>query len=178
MADILYDCNFHQVLASKVVISSVEASLNGHVGMGKTVPIDFQTLAAWWMVSPECTQRTVQRTTQQGVCTCLNPALAQHVLTNHQKLCHKCLPHMTFTDTHIAGATFQSGNKCSQVYATSFGWARAHPMTRKGEAHETLSLLFQRDGVPQTILFDDSKDQSLGKFRYKWSWAVLVVINT
>ena len=31
-------------------------------------------------------------------------------------------------------------------------------MTCKGEAHETLSLLFHRDGVPLTMVLDSSKE--------------------
>ncbi len=49
----------------------------------------------------------------------------------------------------------------------SFGWARAHPMTRKGEAHETLSLLFHLDGVPPTMVLDGSKKQTKGDFKRK-----------
>ncbi len=60
MADITHDHNFHQVLASHVVISSVDASLNGHVRSRKSAPIDFKTLAARWMVSPDRAKRTVQ----------------------------------------------------------------------------------------------------------------------
>ncbi len=37
-------------------------------------------------------------------------------------------------------------------------------MIRKGEAHETLSLLFHRDGVPPTMVFDSLKEQCQGKF--------------
>jgi hypothetical protein len=33
----------------------------------------------------------------------------------------------------------------AQAYATSFGWAHAHPMKRKGDAHETLFLVFQHN---------------------------------
>jgi hypothetical protein len=59
----------------------------------------------------------------------------------------------------------KQGNKMAQVYSTSFGWACAHPMKRKGEAHETLSLVFHCDGVPPTMMVDDSKEQTLGEFR-------------
>jgi hypothetical protein len=38
-------------------------------------------------------------------------------------------------------------------------------MTRKGEAHETLSLVFQRDGVPPTMIFDGSKEQTTADFK-------------
>jgi hypothetical protein len=37
-------------------------------------------------------------------------------------------------------------------------------MKRKGEAHGTCSLVFHRDGVPPTMVVDDSKEQNLGEF--------------
>jgi hypothetical protein len=40
-------------------------------------------------------------------------------------------------------------------------------MTRKGEAHETLSLLFHCDGVPPTMVFDGLKEQCKGDFKRK-----------
>ena len=55
----------------------------------------------------------------------------------------------------------------AQAYATSFGWARAHPMKCKGDAHETLSLVFQRNGVPPTMVTNDSKEQTKGEFQRK-----------
>jgi hypothetical protein len=77
------------------------------------------------------------------------------------------LMHMVFTDTMFASTVSRQGNKMAQVYATSFGWAQAYPMKRKGKAHETLSLLFHRDGVPPTMVTDDSKEQTTGEFRRK-----------
>jgi hypothetical protein len=38
-------------------------------------------------------------------------------------------------------------------------------MTRKGEAHETLSLLFHHDGVILNVVFDGSKEQCKGDFK-------------
>jgi hypothetical protein len=132
------------------------------------------------MIAPDCAKKTVQWTTQQGVRACLNPMLARQFLTNDQMLHYKWLPHTTFTDTMFAGMLSRSGNKCAQVYAMSFGWARAHPMTRKGGAHETLpllfhrdsvpetlSLLFHRDGVPLTMVFDGLNKQTKGDFKRK-----------
>ena len=40
-------------------------------------------------------------------------------------------------------------------------------MKRKGEAHETLSLLFHRDGVPPSMIDDNSREQVLGDFKQK-----------
>ena len=76
MADTTHDCNFHQFLTSHVIVSSINASLSGHVRLHKTAPIDFMTLATRWMVAPDRAQQTVQSTTWQGVRTCLNPTLA------------------------------------------------------------------------------------------------------
>jgi hypothetical protein len=159
MADMMHDCNFHQVLTSHVVVSSINASLSGHVQSRKTVAIDFMTLAGQWMIAPERAKKTVQLTTQRGVHTCLNPMLARQFPTNDQMLHYKQLPHTTFTDTLFAGTPSRSVNKCAQAYSTSFGWARAHPITWKAEAHETLSLLFHCDGGLPTMVFDGSKEQ-------------------
>ena len=40
-------------------------------------------------------------------------------------------------------------------------------MRLKKHAHETLSLIFKRDGVPPNIVVDNSKEQTLGKFARK-----------
>ena len=58
--DITHDSNFHQVLESNVVISSMGASLTGDIRSRKTAPIDSLTLAARWLMSPERAKRTVQ----------------------------------------------------------------------------------------------------------------------
>ena len=40
-------------------------------------------------------------------------------------------------------------------------------MAKKGYAHEALSLLFQRDGVPPKMIVDGSKEKNLGAFKRK-----------
>jgi hypothetical protein len=75
LADLMHDCNFHQVLTAHVVMSSIDSSLSGHVRSCKTAPIDFMTLAGRWMIAPDCAKKTVQQTMQRGVRTCLNPTL-------------------------------------------------------------------------------------------------------
>jgi hypothetical protein len=67
----------------------------------------------------------------------------------------------------LLGPFLQQGNKMAQVYATSFGWVRVHPMKHKEDAYETLSLVFQCDGVPPTMVTDDSKEQTKGEFNQK-----------
>jgi hypothetical protein len=57
------------------------------------------------------------------------------------------------------------GELYSQVYTTGFHWCQAHPMKLKSDAHNSLSLLFQRDGVPPKMIMDGSKEQTLGGFK-------------
>ena len=165
--DVFHDRNLYQMLTSHVVVSSADTTLNGHIVSRKTAPIDSMTLAARWMISPARAKQTVLKTTQRGVRTCVNPTLSRRFPTNDRMLRYKRMPHPVFSDTLIAGTTSKRGNKYAQIYATSFGWARAFPMTKKSETHETLSLMFHRDGVPPTMILDDSKEQTLGHFRRK-----------
>ena len=77
------------------------------------------------------------------------------------------MPHPVFGDTALAGTVSKRGNTCAEVFVTSFGWTRVFPMKAKSDAHEALSLLFQRDGVPPVCIVDGSKEQVLGDFRRK-----------
>jgi hypothetical protein len=54
-----------------------------------------------------------------------------------------------------------------RVFATNYGWARAHNMRRKGEVHKTLSALLHHDGVPPIMIYDDSKEQHSKDFQQK-----------
>ena len=69
------------------------------------------------------------------------------------------LPHELFSDTLISGSVSKSGNKYDQMYGVSFGWARDFPIANKGYTHETLFLLFKRDGVLLEIIVEGSKEQ-------------------
>jgi len=142
LVDVTDDKNFHQVL-------TVNTSLNGHVRSRNVAPFDPQTLAARWMILPDRAKCTVVMTTQRGVRTCLHSTLSHRFPTNDRMLRYKRLPHTMFTDTIFASTVSRQGNKMAQIHSTSFGWARVHPMNQKGEAHETLSLMFHRDGVPR-----------------------------
>jgi hypothetical protein len=62
-ADVTDDDNFYHVLASHVQISSIETSLNGHI-LHKTMPMDPQIVAAYWMIPLEHSKRTAVMTTQ------------------------------------------------------------------------------------------------------------------
>ena len=72
-----------------------------------------------------------------------------------------------YTDTLEAAIVSKRGNRYAQVFGTPFGWYRAYPMEKKSDAHEGLSLMFARDGVPKVLIMDNSKEQTLGTFMKK-----------
>jgi hypothetical protein len=116
-----------------------------HSKAGK--PVDAETLAKRWLIPANRAARTVNQMTQRGVCTMLNPPLSCRFPTNDCMLHYPCMPHPVFGDTMFAGTESKNDNKCCQVFATNFGWARAHPLKQKGEAHEVLSFMFKSDGI-------------------------------
>ena len=69
-----------------------------------------------------------------------------------------------FTDMMFENSASWQGNKCAQVFSTSNGWVCAYPMKKKSEAHEALSLLFQQEGVLNTMIMDGALEQLKGKF--------------
>jgi hypothetical protein len=151
-ADVTDDGNFYQVLSSMVQISSTESSknelsLNGNIRLRKIAPINPQTLAARWMISPDHAKRTVVMTTQRGVRTCLNPTLSCRFPTNDRMRRYTRLPHTVVTDTMFATTPFKRGNKMAQVYSTSFGRpTRPCPLSFiVMESHQPWWLMTQRN---------------------------------
>jgi hypothetical protein len=170
-ADITNDENFGIALDQHVTVSVAALDTTKtapgwiHSKAGKLV--DAEMLAKCWLIPANCAARTVDRTTQQGVCTMLNPTLSCRFPTNDCMLHYPRMPHPVFGNTMLAGTESKNGNKCCQVFAINFGWARAHPLKRKGEAHEALSLMFKRDSVPPEMILDGSKEQVKGAFKHK-----------
>ena len=95
-ADVTSDDNFSCVLSSYVMISGFDSNSAGPLTTKVKAPIDFRTLAARWMISPQQAQKTITVTTQQGVRKCLNPNIARRFPTNDRMLRYRRLPHPIF----------------------------------------------------------------------------------
>ena len=115
------------------------------------------------MIPIDRAKRTVKKTSQRGIRKVLHPGSSIRRPTNYRMLRYPRLPYDVFTDTLISGTVSKCGKKYSQVFGTSFGWTCLYPMATKGQAHEALSLLFKRDGVPPTMISDGSKEQAVKK---------------
>jgi transposase len=72
-----------------------------------------------------------------------------------------------FTDTLESSVKSKQGNQYARVFGMPIGWTRAYPMKKKSEAHEGLGLMFARNGVPDTMVMDNAKEQVMGEFRRK-----------
>ena len=190
-ADISADDNFGEVLQSHVNVSDVNVSkFSGtnpdsefgtrynNIRSRKSKQVDSELLAKRWGIDSGKASRTVRQTTQRGLRTTLHPTMSRRYPTNDRMMRYDRLPHTVFTDTLKAGTKSKRGNLYGQAYGTSFGWARCHPMKLKSCAHDSVSLLFKRDGVPPAIVADNAKEESLGKFAAKCREADCHLVNT
>jgi hypothetical protein len=53
------------------------------------------------------------------------------------------------------------------VFCAGDGWTRYFPMNKEREAHEAISLIFNRGGVPNVVVMDGAKAQVQYEFRRK-----------
>jgi hypothetical protein len=127
-----------------------------------------ERLAKNWGISLDSAKQTLDVTTQRGVRTTANPSLSRRFRTNDRQLRYRRLRCDMYTDT-LDAKTVKSkqGNKYAQIFATRFGWYRAFPLKAKSEAHEAVSTLFARDGVPNVMVMDGAREQTMGDFRKK-----------
>ena len=157
-ADITGDSNFGTILESKVWVSPVNTSINKlsklKASMTNRQPektiltsqrkmVDTPILAKRWKIPIDRAKNTVHLTTQRYVRYVANTSIMRRFLTNDRMLRYNRLPHPMFTDTLLAGTTSQHGHKFAQVFATSYGWSRTIPMTKKSDAQLALDRLFR-----------------------------------
>ena len=128
---------------------------------------DPDMLARNWGIDRATARRTIESTTQRGIRTLLHPTLSRRFRTNDRQLRYRRLPVECFTDTLIAKTPSRRLNSYAQIFSTADGWCRAYPMKTKSEAHDGLSLLFQREGVPNVMIMDGALEQVQGTFRKK-----------
>ena len=159
--DVMDNDNLATALEAQIQISIVL------IGMVRKPSIDLIVLAKRWGITPEKAQKTIQATTQRGIRTMLHPLLSRRFRTNDRNLRYQHLAHSIFSDTMFASTMSRRGNRCAQVYATNFGWSKAFPMASRSETHETLLLLFVKDGVAPTCICDNAKEMIKGKFSQK-----------
>ena len=162
-ADITGDSNFGTILESKVCVSTVNTSIDQssklEASMTKRQPgntiltsqrkiVDAPTPAKIWNIPIDRVKNIILVITQRGVRHVANPSNMRRFQTNDRMMRYNILPHPMFTDTLLAGIASQRGHKFAQVFATSYGWSRTIPMTKKSDAPFALDRLFIQEVVP------------------------------
>ena len=118
------------------------------------------------------------RTVQRAVQSCLNLTLGRRYLTNDQNLHYKHMPDPIYSNALKYGIVSKLGNKDVQACFSSYVWSRCHPMAQKSEAYDTLSLMFNLDGVPPNMIVEKSKDKSVGAFAGKCRESEFHLVNS
>jgi hypothetical protein len=129
--------------------------------------VDAATLANKWGIGIEAANRTRLVTSQRGIRRMINPSLTKRYKTNDRQLRYLRLPVTMYTDTMYSTILSRQKNKAAQIFCNDFGFVRAFPLKKEKEAHEALSLLFHRDGVPNVMVMDGAKAQVEWEFRRK-----------
>jgi hypothetical protein len=142
-------------------ISLVKSEMRDKAG------IDSATLAKNWGIGIEAAKRTRLVTTQRGIRRMIHPSFTKRYKKNYRQLRYCRLPVTMYTETMYSTILSRQKNKAAQIFCTDFGFVRAFPLKKEKEAHEALSLLFHRDGVPSVMVVDGAKAQIEGEFRRK-----------
>jgi hypothetical protein len=129
--------------------------------------VDAATLAKNWGIGVEAAKRIRLVTNQRGIRIMIHPSLKKWYKTNGRQLRYHRLPVTMYFDTMYSPILSRQDNKAAQIFCTDFGFVIAFLMKKEKEAHEALSLLFHRDGVPNAMVMDGTKAQVEGEFRRK-----------
>ena len=138
-----------------------------HTARDRRPKLNAVDLAQRWGIAIENSRQMIARTTQRGLRSVLHPTLVQWYRTNDYQFQYRQLPMDLFTDTVESGIASHRGNNYARVFAHHNTWCKAYPMKTKGQVYEALSLLFAQEGVPNKMIMDGSKEQTMGEFRCK-----------
>jgi hypothetical protein len=129
--------------------------------------VDAATLAKNWGIGLKAAKRTRLVTTKRGIRGMIHPNFTKRYKTNYRQLRYRCLPVTMYTDTMFSTILSRQNNKAARIFCTNFFFVRVFPLKKEKEAHEALSLLFHRYGVPNVMVMDGAKAQVEGEFRRK-----------
>jgi hypothetical protein len=129
--------------------------------------VDAASLAANWKIGLELARLTVNGTTQRAVQDFTHSTGGRRIKPYAWMLKWPRLQCPFYTNTLHGKMVSLRGNKCAQIYATTFGFVAAHPIKTKLEAHLTLNEVFWTVGIPSSMIPDNAKELTEGKFRRK-----------
>ena len=137
----------------------------GATHQDKPKGISPERLAKVFRIDDQTARRTLQVTTQR-VKRVRDPTLNRNFSNNDRVLRYRYISTHFFTDTMFAskriGPSFR-GNKCMQLFVTDKGYLKVIPMKDKGQVPKAYRLFFKHVGVPDAIVCDGSREQTMGE---------------
>ena len=85
-------------------------------------------LAAAWNIGLDAAKRTLEKTTQRGVCAVANPSISRHFRTNDRQLRYRRLKTNIFTDTMFSSVKSSQNHTCAQVFCNDLQWTAVYPI--------------------------------------------------
>jgi hypothetical protein len=123
------------------------------------VPIE--VLARRWGTTLNTAERTLTQTTQRGL-RYLEGPLDRRFRTRQKQLDCKYIKTNMYTDTMFKEKPSVCGNTCFQLFVTSEGFVAGQPMKSKAHAYDALDYICRTYGVPQLLVSDNAKEETLG----------------
>ena len=117
-----------------------------------------EDLSERWGISVATAIKTLAKTTQRFLRSAVLPLSRRYRVD--RVFTRKTLKGQWSTDTMDGRCTSIEGNKYAQVFANKSYFARLYPMDRKSKAGDALRLFCQEFGVPDSLIFDGSKEQT------------------
>jgi len=108
-------------------------------------------------------KRTLKTTTQYGLRNVMIPAERR----SRQKTSHLRFPTIagkTYSDTFKSTVTSTRMNTGGQMFTNGLGFDRFYPLRKKSEAHVALMKDIHFAGIPQIMVTDGAKEETLGKW--------------
>ena len=129
--------------------------------------VDADKLTKNWKIGKEAARRTLEATTQRAVRDFTHTTGGVRLKPYTWMLRHPRLDTKVYTDTMFGKVKSLRGNKCAQVYCTSFQYVKVIPMVKKSQAHLSLDKFFNEVGVPMQMVPDNAPELVKGDFRQK-----------
>ena len=163
--------SMHRRICSMSIIPEVSLVRDERIDTGATdvtLPSTFQSserhsnvtaqdLSDCWGIGLGAATKTLAKTTQRFLRSAILP-LSRRYRTDRM-FQRKALAGSWSTDTMDGQSKSLEGNRFVQVFTNKAYFSRIYPMNSKQKAGDALRLFCQEFGVPERLVFDDSKEQ-------------------
>jgi hypothetical protein len=132
----------------------------------RDIPLSAEKLSQLWGIGLVAAKNTIKATTHLMIKTGEFPNVESRWPTGDRPLRYKKIGHKVYHDTFYSSVKSLEGHKCSEIYATDFGWSRNFPLAKESDVTESLDTFFTNYGIPEALVSDGAKAYT-GEFKKK-----------